>query len=65
MRREFERVLRRRLLELNQEKLVQLGKGVEYEQYRYWIGYLKAFEDFWDIIQDIKKREGEDENGEH
>jgi hypothetical protein len=61
MRRDFERALRRKLLELNQEKLVQLGKGVDFEQYRYWIGYLKAFEDFWDIIVELKKREDEDD----
>jgi hypothetical protein len=60
MRRDFERALRRKLLELNQEKLIQLGKGVDYESYRYWIGYLKAFEDFWTIIEELKKREEED-----
>jgi hypothetical protein len=60
MRRDFERALRRELSELRKEKLEQLGKGIDFEQYRYWIGYLKAFEDFWVIIEELKKREEED-----
>ena len=60
MKRSFELKLMRKLSELRQEKLEQLGQGVEYEQYRYWLGYIKAFEDFVNVVAELKKREDED-----
>jgi hypothetical protein len=51
----------RELAKLRQEKLEQLGKGVDFESYRFWLGYLKAFEDFTVLLAELKKRE--DDNG--
>ncbi len=62
MRPQFERGLMRELAKLRQEKLEQLGKGVDFESYRFWLGYLKAFEDFTVLLAELKKRE--DDNGE-
>lgn len=61
MRREFERALLRELGKLKQEKLEQLGAGgLDIEQYRYWTGYIKAFDSFVEVIKDLKKRENDD-----
>lgn len=62
MRREFERVLMKRLAELRLGKLEQIGAGgLDIEMYRYWTGYLKAFEDFVNVLNEVKKRETEDD----
>jgi hypothetical protein len=61
MRREYERALMKRLSEMRLGKLEQLGAGgLDIEAYRYWTGYLKAFEDFIAVLEECKKRETED-----
>lgn len=55
MRAQFERALVRRLAKVRQEKLEQLGEGVDAEQYRYWLGYLRAFKDFAEILEETKR----------
>jgi hypothetical protein len=61
MRREFERALMKRIAELRLGKLEQIGAGgLDIEAYRYWTGYLKAFDDFVTLLTEVKQREDED-----
>lgn len=61
MRREYERRLTGKLAQLRQDKLEQIGAGaLDIEQYRYWTGYLKAFDDFITVLNECKKREDDD-----
>jgi hypothetical protein len=47
----------RKLAQLRQGKLEQLGDGVDVEQYRYWLGYLRAFKDFAELLEEVKRED--------
>lgn len=57
---QLQKALYKAVLEEHQCKLEQLGNGVEADQYRYWVGYLKGLRDCMDLIEKISKKINED-----
>ena len=59
MRREetlFEVFVSKRLAAIRQEKLEAIGAGVDEEQYRLCVGYIRCLKDVADIMAEARKK---------